>query len=133
MQIVHSELENIEGFYGNVNAYMQEHDFTLGGNWDYEHGYFDRSLDERNTVWLRIPFQVIKGVLDGEKEDSKTEVRIGQPFVLKHLYQDGLDEEAGAMVFGSLINQFQSPKDSDAEVESEWVQKAEEILKKMKL
>lgn len=123
-----SKLEDhVEGFV-NLNNFFEELEFTLGGNWDYEHGYFDRFLDEAHMVWLRIPFQVTSGTMDGDCEDSDAIIKLGTPFVLKHIYNDGLDPEAVPNVYGGLINQFQEPIDKDADVEAHWVEQAKDIL-----
>jgi hypothetical protein len=126
-----SELENVVEEFIHLNDYLGKFEFTLGGNWDYEHGYFDRSLDEDNKVWLRIPFQVTSGMLDGDSDDSDAVVQLGSPFVLKHIYNEGLDPEAVPHVYGSLINQFQEPLESDAAVESNWVERAKQILQQV--
>jgi hypothetical protein len=126
-----SGLTNHEEAFDQVSHYLHEFDFTLGGNWDYDHGYFDRSLDEAHKVWLRIPFEVTHGALDGDAESTDAIVCIGTPFVLKHIYNDGLDGEAQVHAFGGLIDQFQEPINKDAPIEDKWVAKAEEMLGKV--
>ncbi|AEI45274.1 YugN-like family protein [Paenibacillus mucilaginosus] len=128
---LNSSLTSREEAYGQVRSYLQQHGFSLGGNWDYEHGSFDRSLDEVQKVWLRIPFQVTHGALDGDTDATDAVIQIGQPFVLKHLYNEGLDPEAKGMTFGALIDQFQEPVDKDAPVEPKWAAQAEELLRKV--
>jgi hypothetical protein len=126
-----SGLENqVEGFI-NLSDYLGQFDFTLGGHWDYDHGYFDRHLDEAHKVWLRIPFEVTSGTMDGMSDESDAVVKLGAPFVLKHLYNEGLDPEASPSIYGSLINQFQEPIDKNAEVEGHWVKQAEHIIKEV--
>lgn len=100
MKLLDSALENREEAFVNFSSYMNDHGFSLGGNWDYEHGYFDRSLDEGQKVWLRIPFQVTHGSFDGESSGSDAVIRIGQPFLL-----------------------------NDAPVEDAWLEKAESVLR----
>jgi hypothetical protein len=126
-----SELENqVEGFV-SLNDFFRRFEFTLGGNWDYDHGYFDRYLDGDHKVWLRIPFEVTSGTLDGISDDSDATVKLGTPFVLKHIYNEGLDPEAVPNVYGSLINQFQEPIDKDADVEAHWLEQAKQILQEV--
>jgi hypothetical protein len=123
-----SELENrVDGFV-NLNDFLGGFEFTLGGNWDYDHGYFDRYLDEAHMVWLRIPFEVTSGIMDGISDNSDAVVKLGTPFILKHIYNEGLDSEAVPNVYGSLINQFQEPADKDADVEPHWIEQAKLIL-----
>ncbi|GCL70734.1 hypothetical protein PN4B1_06360 [Paenibacillus naphthalenovorans] len=126
-----SSLLNREENFDQVRQYLHEHEFVLGGNWDYEHGSFDRYLDEGRKVWLRIPFQVTHGVLDGDADSTDAVVQIGTPFVLKHVYNEGLDEEAQVRVSGALIDQFQEPLDNDAPVEDKWVAQAKSLLKEV--
>jgi hypothetical protein len=126
-----SEVENhVDGFV-NLHDYFGGFEFTLGGNWDYDHGYFDRYLDEAHKVWLRIPFEVTSGTMDGINDESDAIVKLGTPFVLKHIYNEGLDPEAVPNVYGSLINQFQEPIDKDADVETQWVEQAKHILQEV--
>jgi hypothetical protein len=126
-----SEVENhIDGFV-NLHDYFGGFEFTLGGNWDYDHGYFDRYLDDAHKVWLRIPFEVTSGTMDGITDESDAIVKLGTPFVLKHIYNEGLDPEAVPNVYGSLINQFQEPIDNDADVEIHWVEQAKRILQEV--
>ncbi|MBM7565341.1 YugN family protein [Paenibacillus sacheonensis] len=123
-----SKLEFSEKEFTEVQSLLEEHQFALGGSWDYEHGYFDRSLDEAQMVWLRMPFAVINGAIDSETQDLDAKIKLGQPFVLKHVYNEGLDSEAQVSTLGGLMNQFQEPLDPDAEVESKWITKAKDVL-----
>jgi hypothetical protein len=99
--------------------------FTIGGNWDYDRGSFDRELDEDGKVWLRLPFRVTSGELDAEKSAQDTLIRFESPFVLKHLYEEGIDRDA---VGAGMLNQFQDPADADAEIEPEWVEAGQAAL-----
>jgi hypothetical protein len=126
-----SALTNQEEAFGQVSNYLNKFDFTLGGNWEYDHGYFDRYLDEAHKVWLRIPFEVTHGVLDVDPAASDAIICMGTPFVLKHIYNDGLDNEARIHTYGGLVDQFQEPIDKDAPIEDDWVAKAQEMLDKV--
>lgn len=128
MKTITSSLEQVKESFDSVRDHLHEFDFALGGNWDYDHGYFDRSLDEANKVWLRIPFQVVTGRIDGDTEATDAIVEVGTPFVLKHVYNEGLDQEAEAETYGAMIDQFQAPLDPDAEVDDKWVKEARDLL-----
>lgn len=117
--------------FDQVRNYLHNFEFTLGGNWDYEHGFFDRFLDEGHKVWLRIPFEVTHGMLDGDSDANDAVIQIGTPFVLKHVYNEGLDKEGKFQTVGALVNQFQDPLDQDASVEEKWVEKAQSLLNKV--
>ncbi|NOU92154.1 hypothetical protein GC093_02745 [Paenibacillus sp. LMG 31456] len=127
------ELVDREEAFDEIRNYLHEFDFSLGGNWDYEHGYFDRHLDEAHKVWLRIPFEVTHGALDGDADSTDAIIHLGTPFVLKHIYNEGLDKEAKVNFTGAMIDQFQEPIDKDAPVEDQWVDKAKELLQKVEL
>ncbi|MBB6633747.1 YugN family protein [Cohnella thailandensis] len=114
-----------------VQNALAEKGFALGGSWDYDSGSFDCALDEDNKVWLRLPFQVTNGHIDSETEDNDAKIRFGEPYVLKHLYNEGLDSEAQPRTFGAAFDQFQDPVDSDAGIEPGWVDKAKERLKEV--
>ena len=128
MIAISSALENYKDQFVNLNHSLAEFGFSLGGNWDYNQGCFDRFLDEAHKVWLRIPFQVTSGTLDGISDSTDAVVQIGAPFVLKHLYNEGLDQAAAPNVYASLVNQFQEPIDKDAPVEEKWIHQAKQIL-----
>lgn len=126
-----SELQNVETSVQEASRIMNQYHFSLGGNWEYDHGYFDRNLDEEQKVWIRFPFQVTKGRLDSESANEGTEIRFGSPFVLKHLYNEGLEEEAQMNTYGALVNQFQTPTDPDASIDEKWLEQASEIMREM--
>ncbi|MBB3108368.1 shikimate kinase [Paenibacillus phyllosphaerae] len=123
-----SKLESSEKEFNVLKQELEEEQFSIGGDWTYEHGMFDRALDEANKVWLRIPFEVVSGSVDGEADENDAKIRIGQPFVLKHLYEEGIDHGQSSPVFGALFNQFQTPTDPDAKIEPKWVDKAKQVL-----
>lgn len=132
MKPIQSVFENRIEDFDRMKDYLYRYQFTLGGNWDYDHGCFDRSLDDANKVWLRLPFEVTRGRLEGaETPNPGTQIRIGTPFVVKHLYNDGEDPEAVARTIGALFDQFQDPIDSDASLEEAWVRKGTELLREV--
>jgi hypothetical protein len=133
MILLDSALAEREEAFDKVRTFLHGFEFVLGGNWDYEHGYFDRYLDEGHKVWLRIPFEVTHGALDGDSETTDAVIHIGSPFVLKHVYNEGLDKEAQVRTYGALIDQFQEPVDKDAPVESDWVEKAKQLLRQIEI
>lgn len=131
MKSLSSSLEQVQESFDSVRDHLHEFEFALGGNWDYDHGYFDRYLDEAHKVWLRIPFQVVAGSLDGDSEATDAVVKIGTPFVLKHVYNEGVDHKAEAETMGALIDQFQTPVDADASIEDKWMNEASALLQKV--
>jgi hypothetical protein len=87
--------------------------YSIGGNWDYEHGAFDYKLnDEEGYQFLRLPFSAV----DGQLDEKNCTVELGRPFLLSHLYEGGLDDHASTGVFSGSVNQFQEPIDKDASI-----------------
>ncbi|MGM9924763.1 MAG: YugN family protein [Bacillus sp. (in: firmicutes)] len=87
--------------------------YSIGGNWGYDHGYFDYKMaDEPGYVYLRVPFQAVQGALNHEG----VVVRVGTPFILAHQYEDEVDEGASSGVLATVFNQFAEPVDRDAEI-----------------
>ncbi len=115
--------------YEEASHALKQQAFTLGGNWDYDHGSFDKALDDKHQVWLRLPFSVTSGELEGDREEQRTEIKFGQPFLLRHVYQEGLDATADFMTYSGLINQFQDPVDPDGELGPEWMDTGRRVLK----
>lgn len=125
MIALESKIEGEEISFSDAQKQLSELGFTLGGNWDYEHGSFDYALDEEDKVWLRLPFDVAVGKLDSEREGQEdTVLRFGVPFVLKHLYNEGIDKSSDFMTYRGFVDQFQAPVDADAQVEDIWIDKA---------
>lgn len=128
---ISSELEGQEKKFTEMHALLAEHRFALGGSWDYHSGSFDRPLDEKHEVWLRIPFQVTDGNIDSEMSENNARIRFGTPYLLRHLYREGNDPEASLRVFGALFDQFQSPADPDAEMDSRWIDEGKSLLSRI--
>jgi len=108
---------------------LAERGFVLGGSWDYANGSFDCALDDENKVWLRLPFEVVGGHLDSEAPKADVQIRFGSPYVLRHLYNEGLDAEAQPRTMGAMLDQFQDPVDADAEIQPHWLDIARERLR----
>lgn len=126
-----SSLENKDETFDTAREYLETYGFSLGGNWNFHNGLFDISLDKAQKVWLRLPFEVKSGTLDGESEDTDAIIQFQQPFLLKHLYNEGIDHGASPKIVGALFDQFQDPVDKDAHLEQEWVDIGKELLQKV--
>ncbi|MEC5424903.1 YugN family protein [Virgibacillus sp. C22-A2] len=103
--------------------------FVIGSNWDYDNGHFDLKIDDKGIYYyLRIPFYAVAGSLDY----PGVTVRLEKPFLLAHQYQGENDVE-GPMpgTAGSLINQFQTPIDPDADVPDEYIAIGKELVQKI--
>jgi len=126
-----SQIESRVESFQHVRQVFEEKGFVVGGNWEYNRGLFDHALDEAQKVWLRIPFQVRDGKFDPDAAGTDATVQFGTPFVLKHVYNEGLDQEADTGVFSGMTNQFQEPLDRDDAVESHWIEKAQSVLEQL--
>jgi len=128
---ISSVLQSKDLNYLETKSVMESQQFSLGGNWEYKNGSFDRALEDENKVWLRIPFEVFNGHIDTETADDNTMIRIGTPYVLKHLYNEGNDPTASVRVMGAMFDQFQPPVNPDADIEPKWVDAARKIMNEL--
>lgn len=126
-EIQGSNLPGTRATFGYFQESLQP-DFVLA-NWDYEHGYFDKQLDDQGFVYLRIPVKVLQGELDSP--DAWLEM--GVPFVLKHVYRTGVENNIGYVepVISAAMNQFQEPLDKDGQIEERWIKQAERIVREL--
>ncbi|WP_126425291.1 YugN family protein [Brevibacillus marinus] len=129
MEQLDSTIVGKRGSFGQIRDILAEDGFTLA-NWDYDRGFLDRQLDDQAMVFLRIPIEVRHGYLD----EGDAQIELGTPFVLKHIYQTGVDENTGYQsgnLVAPLTNQFQEPLEKDAPLEEAWVRKAEMVLRRI--
>lgn len=102
--------------------------YVINGNWDYDHGYFDYKIDNRDGyTFLRVPFTAEKGQLD----QPGVLVKMGHPFLLKHVYQDKLDDHAMVGNVGASFNQFQEPKEKDGDVSKAYAEIGFSLVKEL--
>lgn len=96
--------------------------YMVNGGWEYDHGYFDYKIDDRDGyLFLRVPVNAVQGSLD----ERGAAVRIGTPFMLRQVLQTDVDDQAEGGPFQSLFNQLNIHI-------SALIQKMEEELKKQK-
>lgn len=116
-----SSIEGITVKARELESLLQPLGYSIGGNWEYDHGCYDYKISEQDGyTFLRVPFQVV----EGEVGDHNAVFELGRPYLLHHVYQDKTDEERiggyiPAAVDG-LINQFQKPIDKDGEVDEKY-------------
>jgi hypothetical protein len=110
--------------------------YVIGGGWDYDHGYFDYKIDEEvGYTFLRLPFKPV----DGELGERGVSVSLGQPFLLSHKFQKGLDDNTDPlnglipMTYNSVFNQFQEPVDKDAKVDNKYMTVARSLVQELEL
>jgi hypothetical protein len=136
---VPSKINGKEVIYGEIEEAFTREGFVLGGNWDYYEGYFDNPLEqnEQETIYLRLPIQVVAGQLN----DADARIKFGQPFLVRHVVEIGVDTEVdplplidqipGQATF--LVNQFQTPDEKDGEIynKQERIEEAKEAIERI--
>ncbi len=81
-----SRLTNTMTNYVYAQHQLGSQGFIVGGNWDYQHGYFDYLMDSGNkSNYIRIPFTTYKGSI----EDKNGVIRFGTPFLLSYEAKTG--------------------------------------------
>ncbi|TWI52953.1 YugN-like protein [Halalkalibacter nanhaiisediminis] len=108
--------------------------YSIGGGWEYDHGYFDYKIDEDvGYTFLRLPFQAV----DGELDQRGVTVQLGQPYLLNHKFNRGLDDNVepteGIVPMNSLVNQFQDPVDKDATIDEKYLPTAHSLIRELEL
>jgi hypothetical protein len=103
--------------------------YSIGGNWDYDHGSFDYKIDdEEGYQFLRVPFKAI----DGQLDSRNCTVEIQTPFLLSHVYEAGIDHDHSEIGNASAaFNQFQEPVDKDATFPEKNIDKGKALVKEL--
>lgn len=121
-------LEGKQGSYEAMRNFFEEEGYELGGGWEYDHGYFDKQLElNPGYLFIRVPAYVEKGTLG----DPGATIRLGRPFLLRHQYQSGIDEDAEPTLTNAMTNQFSEPQDADASLEQEDVDQAKPLIQQL--
>ncbi|MDQ0340961.1 hypothetical protein J2S00_003801 [Caldalkalibacillus uzonensis] len=120
-----SILENKAAQYEEVQEFLEQFGFVVGGGWEVDHGYFDKKLDaEPGYLYLRIPAFVERGSFG----DPNAILRLGRPFLLRHKYQLANDDRVDVSVVNASINQFAEPQDPDASLRADEIEAGRTIL-----
>jgi hypothetical protein len=131
MILLESRIENLRAGYGELKSIFEQQGFILGGGYEYDHGFFDKPLDRESDkahrIYLRVPIFSVRGNIE---EDNAT-IRLGKPFVLKHQFKAGPDDNVSTGVISGLVDQFAEPADKDDAVEPEWVERGKSALNQL--
>lgn len=101
-----------------LESKMKPIGYVISGNWDYDHGFFDYKIDDDDGYqFLRIPFRAV----DGQLDTAGATVQLQTPFLLAHQYPDDVDEEGSIGNISAAFNQFQEPKNRDAEFPENYI------------
>ncbi|SFA83550.1 YugN-like family protein [Lentibacillus halodurans] len=124
-------LEGKKAYFGDVYNIFRFNGYTLCGNWEYDRGMFDMVLcrEGGETIYIRVPFHVLEGVLDS----PKAHIEFGTPFVIKHVVNTGLDWDESSLLTTTGFNQFQDPVDKDGNIidKSRWEAAGEQEIEKV--
>lgn len=103
--------------------------YSIGGNWDYDHGSFDYKIDDEDGYqFLRVPFKSI----DGQLDSRNCTVELQTPFLLSHIYEGGIDHDHSEIGNASAaFNQFQEPVDKDATFPDKYIDKGKALVKEL--
>ena len=113
---------------GHLQEFLTSQGFTIGGGWEYDHAYFDYVFQKTPYYdVLRIPVFV----KSGDFEQASAKLECGIPFLLRHCYQYGLDDEKDALfgIGGGALNQFQKPTNPDKKKKEKLVVQGVELLR----
>jgi len=127
-----SEIEGKRGHFGQLRNSFLQHGCSFCSNFEYDQGKFDTILyrEGGETIYLRIPFNVVQGVLDS----SNTIIEFGTPYVIKHVVNLGLDYDQNSLITGTTgLDQFQNPIDQDGQIhdKSRWALAGEERIQNL--
>lgn len=127
MITLESEIEGKRAYFGDARRLAKQFGLTLCGSWEYDGAFFDATLHREGgeTIYLRMPFHVIEGMLD--RNDAFIEFRT--PFVIKHIVHIGLDKDENSLLAATGLNQFQEPLDKDGYIrdKSKWEEIGEDV------
>ncbi|WP_249871524.1 YugN family protein [Oceanobacillus saliphilus] len=111
---LHTEIEGKRATFGQMQSGLKRLGYCLCGNWEYDRGFFDGILSREGgeTIYIRLPFQVITGKLD----HSDAVIEFQTPFVIKHVVNVGLDRSGSSLLTATGFSQFQKPLDTDGHI-----------------
>lgn len=126
-----TDIEGKRGYFGDLYKVFKANGFTFCSNFEYDHGKFDTALCRENgeTIYIRIPFDVLQGELD----HRSAYIQFGQPYVIKHVVNLGLDWDGNSLLTTTGFNQFQEPLDKDGKIldKSRWEAAGEQQVQRI--
>ncbi|SER99765.1 YugN-like family protein [Gracilibacillus ureilyticus] len=130
MYEIESAIKDRKFEYKQFKEVLERAGYSLGGAWEYDHGYFDYKLGSDNGYhFLRIPFHTINGQI----EDKNVMIQLDQPYILTHKYQNDVDENAESSVIQAAFNQFQTPIEKDADIPAEYIERGQQVLSQLEV
>ncbi|KAB8131825.1 hypothetical protein F9U64_13265 [Gracilibacillus oryzae] len=130
MYELESSIQNKIFDFNQLKEVLEHAGYSLSGAWEYDHGYFDYRLAKDDAYhFLRIPFHT----LNGQIEDKNVAVKLDQPYILTHKYQNDVDATAESSVVQAAFNQFQTPVEKDADIPGEYIEKGKQVLAQLEV
>jgi len=128
MHELHSKIEGMQFDLYKLEQKLKPIGYTIGGNWDYDHGAFDYKInDEGSYQFVRVPFTSV----DGQLDSRNCTVELGRPFILSHVYQGELDDHADTGTFSGTLNQFSEPIEKDSDIPGQAVDAGKRIVERL--
>jgi hypothetical protein len=128
---LNSVIEGKKTYFGLAQKIFDSHGCSFCSNFEYDQGKFDAVLwrEGGETIYLRIPFNVLQGALD----HSNAYIEFGTPYVIKHVVNFGLDYDENSLLTSTGLNQFQEPLDKDGFIsdKNRWATIGEETIKRV--
>lgn len=126
---IQSEINGKKAYFGYVRKIFDSNGCSFCSNFEYDQGKFDAVLwqNDGETIYLRIPFNVLKGALD----HPKAFIEFGTPYVIKHIRHFGLDHDENSFITTLVgLNQFREPADNDGYImdKSRWEKAGQEKI-----
>lgn len=123
-----SDIEGQQFDLYKMEQKLKQIGYSIGGNWDYDKGFFDYKInDDDGYQFLRLPFTAV----DGQLDEIDCTVKIGRPFLLSHLYEKGLDDDASSSNFSVSFNQFAEPVDKDASFPEKYMKIGKSLVREL--
>ncbi|MBP1930979.1 YugN family protein [Ammoniphilus resinae] len=123
-----SEIQGKKTNFGLAREKFYSAGCEFSDSFDYDEGSFDSILwrEAGETIYLRVPFNVIDGALD----EADTMIEFKTPYVIKHVVNTGLDTDGSSLMTAIGLSQFQDPLDRDGHIrdKSRWVKAGEEKI-----
>jgi YugN-like family len=127
---IQSELEGKHFDLFKLEQLLKPMGYSIGGNWDYDHGAFDYKIDDEvGYQFLRLPFKAI----DGQLDSKSCTVKLQRPFLLSHKYQRGIDDHAEIGNASASFNQFQEPVDKDASFPEKYIEVGKSLVREAEI
>lgn len=130
MYRIPSKIEGKQFPLYKLEQILKPNGYSIGGGWDYDQGYFDFKMsNDGGYHFLRVPFTPVNGQLD----TRGVVVQLGTPFILHHVYQDGIDEQGDVGAVAATVDQFAEPKDEDGEIHKKYIDFGKELVRELEL